>query len=179
LGLIGAASGFLYTAAPVALGYRGVGELFIGLNFGPLAALGTAYVQAGRLSPLAVMAAVPVGLLIAGVVYINEFPDYEADKEVRKRTLIVLLGPKRARYGYYALLALTYISIAVFAAFMDMPWWTLLGLLTLPLAAKAAAVAERHYAEPFKLIPANGLTILIHITTGLLVAAGMVLGKLA
>ncbi len=179
LGLIGAASGFLYTAAPVALGYRGVGELFIGVNFGPLAALGAYYVQAGRLSPAAALAGVPIGLLIAGVVYINEFPDYEADKEVRKRTLVVLLGLKKARYGYYAILALTYLSVAAFVVFAGLPAWTLLILLTLPLAAKAAAVAARHYAEPYKLVPANGLTIIIHLATGILVALGMVLGRLA
>ena len=67
LGLFGVASGFLYTALPVAIGYRGVGEIFVGLNFGPVAVLGAHYVQAGHLSPAALMASVPVGLLLMGV----------------------------------------------------------------------------------------------------------------
>lgn len=179
LGVIGAASGFFYTAAPVALGYRGVGEIFVGLNFGPLAALGADYVQTGHLSLAAFLAGIPVGLLIAGVLYINEFPDYQADKQVNKRTLVVLLGPRRARYGYYAILFFTYLSVAASVVLAGLPAWTFLAFATLPLATKALAVARRHYAEPFKLVPANALTILIHIATSLLVAAGMVLGKVA
>lgn len=179
LGVVGVASGFFYTAAPVAIGYRGVGELFIGLNFGPLATLGAHYVQSGHLSLAALLASLPVGLLIAGVVYINEFPDYAADKEVKKRTLVVLLGLARARYVYYAILALTYLCVVAGVALGRLPAWALLALLTAPLALKAATVAARHYAEPYKLLPANGLTIIIHLATSLLVATGMVVGKLA
>jgi len=179
LGLAGVASGFLYTATPVAIGYRGVGELFVGLNFGPLAVLGAHYVQAGRLSPAALMASVPVGLLIAAVLYINEFPDYEADRQVNKKTLIVLLGPKRARYGYIIIIALTYAVVAAFVAFGGLPAWALLSLLTLPLAVKAVTVLMRRYAEPYKLLPANALTIIVHFATGILLAVGLALGRAA
>ncbi|MGD8717425.1 MAG: 1,4-dihydroxy-2-naphthoate octaprenyltransferase [Candidatus Zixiibacteriota bacterium] len=177
LGIVGVASGFLYTALPIAIGYRGIGEFFVGLNFGPLAVLGAHYVQAGTLSPAALMASIPVGLLIAAVLYINEFPDYEADRQVNKRTLIVIFGPERSRYGYIAIIALTYAAIAAFVAIAGLPAWALLGLLTLPLAVKASAVLMRHYGEPYKLIPANGLTIVIHFATGLLVAVGLALGR--
>ncbi|HUV85723.1 MAG TPA: 1,4-dihydroxy-2-naphthoate octaprenyltransferase [bacterium] len=179
LGLAGVASGFLYTATPVAIGYRGVGELFVGLNFGPLAVLGAHYVQAGRLSPAALIASVPVGLLIAAVLYINEFPDYEADRQVNKKTLIVLLGPKRARYGYIILIALTYAAIITFVAVGGLPTWALLGLLTLPLAVKAVTVLMRRYAEPYKLLAANALTIIVHFATGILLAVGLALGRAA
>lgn len=177
LGIVGVASGFLYTALPVAIGYRGIGEFFVGLNFGPLAVLGSHYVQAGTLSPAALMASIPVGLLIAAVLYINEFPDYEADRQVNKKTLIVIFGPKRSRYGYVAIIALTYAAIAAFVALAGLPAWALLGMLTLPLAVKASAVLMRHYGEPYKLIPANGLTIVIHFATGILVAVGLALGR--
>ena len=179
LGLFGVASGALYTALPVAIGYRGVGELFVGLNFGPVAVLGAHYVQAGHLSPAALMASVPVGLLIAAVLYINEFPDYEADRQVNKKTLIVLLGPERARYGYIIIIALTYAAIAAFVAFGGLPAWALLGLVTLPLAVKAVAVLMRRYREPYKLLPANALTILVHFATAVLLAVGLALGRAA
>jgi 1,4-dihydroxy-2-naphthoate octaprenyltransferase len=179
LGLAGVASGFLYTATPVAIGYRGVGEIFVGVNFGPVAVLGAHYVQAGHLSPAALMASVPVGLLIAAVLYINEFPDYEADRQVNKKTIVVLLGPKRARYGYIILIALTYAAIITFVAFGGLPTWALLGLLTLPLAVKAITVLMRRYAEPYKLLPANALTILVHFATGILLAVGLALGRAA
>ena len=177
LGMVGVASGFLYTAAPVAIGYRGIGELFVGLNFGPVAVLGAHYVQAGHLSPVALMASIPVGLLITAVLYINEFPDYEADRQVNKKTLVVLLGPKRARIGYIIIMALTYAAVAAFVALGGLPAWALLGLATLPLAAKAVAVAMRHYAEPYTLLPANAQTILVHFATGILLAVGLVLGR--
>ncbi len=179
LGLFGVASGALYTALPVAIGYRGVGELFVGLNFGPVAVLGAHYVQAGHLSPAALMASVPVGLLIAAVLYINEFPDYEADRQVNKKTLIVLLGPERARYGYIIIIALTYAAVATFVAFGGLPAWALLGLVTLPLAVKATAVLMRRYREPYKLLPANALTILVHFATAVLLAVGLALGRAA
>ena len=179
LGLFGVASGALYTALPVAIGYRGVGELFVGLNFGPVAVLGAHYVQAGHLSPAALMASVPVGLLIAAVLYINEFPDYDADRQVNKKTLIVLLGPERARYGYIIIIALTYAAVATFVAFGGLPAWALLGLVTLPLAVKATAVLMRRYREPYKLLPANALTILVHFATAVLLAVGLALGRAA
>jgi len=179
LGLVGVASGSLYTAVPVTIGYRGVGELFVGLNFGPLAVVGTHYVQAGHLSPAALMASVPVGLLIAAVLYINEFPDYEADKQVKKKTLIVIFGPARARYGYIILIALTYAAVAAFVAGGGLPAWALLGLLTLPLAVKAAAVLMRNYREPYQLIPANALTIVVHLATAILLSVGLALGRTA
>jgi len=179
LGLFGVASGFLYTAVPVAIGYRGVGEFFVGLNFGPVSVLGAHYVQAGQLSPAALMASVPLGLLIAAVLYINEFPDYEADRQVNKKTLVVLLGPERARYGYLLILLLTYGSIITFIAIGGLPAWTAIALATALLGAKATMVLMRHCREPYKLLPANGQTIIIHFATGILLAIGLVLGRVA
>jgi 1,4-dihydroxy-2-naphthoate octaprenyltransferase len=179
LGLFGVASGFLYTAVPVAIGYRGVGEFFVGLNFGPVSVLGAHYVQAGHLSAAALMASVPIGLLIAAVLYINEFPDYEADRQVNKKTLVVLLGPERARYGYFLILLLTYGSIITFIAIGGLPAWTGIALVTALLGAKATMTLMRHYREPYKLLPANGQTIVIHIATGILLSIGLVLGRLA
>lgn len=178
LGLFGVASGFLYTAVPVAIGYRGVGEFFVGLNFGPVSVLGAHYVQAGHLSAAALMASVPIGLLIAAVLYINEFPDYEADRQVNKKTLVVLLGPERARYGYFLILLLTYGSIITFIAIGGLPAWTGIALVTALLGAKAMMTLMRYYREPYKLMPANGQTIVIHIATGILLSIGLVLGRL-
>jgi 1,4-dihydroxy-2-naphthoate octaprenyltransferase len=163
----------------VAIGYRGVGDFFGGWHVGPVSVLGAHYVQAGHLSPAALMASVPLGLLIAAVLYINEFPDYDADRQVHKKTLVVLLGPERARYGYILIMALTYAAVAAFVAFGGLPAWALIGLVTLPLAVKAAAVLMRHYREPYKLLPANGLTIIVHFATGILLAVGLALARAA
>ena len=86
LGLIGFFSGLFYTAPPFKFSSRkGMGELLIGLNFGPLMVTGSALVQTGQLLPEAFLAGVPIGFLIAAVVYMNEFPDYDSDKATGKK----------------------------------------------------------------------------------------------
>ncbi|MCK4442941.1 MAG: prenyltransferase [Thermoplasmata archaeon] len=85
LGIIGAFSGYFYTAPPINLAKRGIGELFIALNFGVLMTLGAYYVQTGYFAWEPALAAVPIAILIATLLYINELPDYKADKEAGKR----------------------------------------------------------------------------------------------
>lgn len=168
LGVVGVASGFFYSLKPVDWGSRGVGETAVGLNFGILMALGAYYVQTLSFSWVPVVAALPVSLLIAAVLYINEFPDYHADKAVGKNTLVVRLGRHRAVVGYLALMATTYISIIVGVAWGILPWFTLLALVTLPLAVKGVLNARKHYASSYDLIPANAATILVHLAVGLI-----------
>ena len=96
LGAIGRISGMFYAGGFFNWVKRGIGELLVGLNFGILMALGASYVQTQSFSWIPVIAAIPVSLLIAAVLYINEFPDYTADKQVRKNTLVVRLGRERA-----------------------------------------------------------------------------------
>ena len=99
LGLAGFLSGLFYTAPPFKFSSRkGMGELLIGLNFGPLMVAGSALVQTGQLLPEAFFAGLPIGLLIAAVVYMNEFPDHDSDKQTGKNTLIVVFGPEKARF---------------------------------------------------------------------------------
>ena len=175
LGLIGVFSGFFYTAPPFNLASRGIGEFFVGINFGALMTLGAYFVQTQRLAWEPVIASIPVTLLIAAVLYINEYPDYEADKAVGKRHLVVRLGKKGALPGYFFLLIGTYVSIAVAAALKAIPLWALIGLLTIPLAVKAGQVALRHFADTKALVPANAGTVMIHMMTGLLMCVGYVL----
>ena len=96
LGLCGVFLGFFYTAKPFRIGYGSFGELATGFGFGPLMVLGSYYVQAERLPFKVFLISIPVGLLIALVLFINEFPDYFADKSVGKRTMVVILGKRKA-----------------------------------------------------------------------------------
>jgi len=170
LGLIGLVSGFFYVAPPVNWAAKGLGEPLIGINFGILLTLGSYYVQARVLAAEPVIASVPVALLIAAVVYINEFPDYAADKAVGKDTLVVRLGRGRAVYGYIVMMLGTYASIALGVLSGLLPASTLIGLVTLPLAVKAIKYALRHHSSSFDLVPANALTIICHLFTGLLLS---------
>jgi 1,4-dihydroxy-2-naphthoate polyprenyltransferase len=178
IGVIGLFLAYFYTAPPVRLcARRGLGELAVGLGFGPLIVLGTYYVQSGVFSATAAWASIPVGLLIAAVLYINEFPDYEGDRATGKNHLVVVLGKRRATYGYFALLIVAYGIIVVGSVVGLFPRWGLLAVLGGFLAWQAARVTMRHFADR-ELLPAHGKTIGAHLVTGLLFSAAFVIDKL-
>ncbi|MBI2860878.1 MAG: 1,4-dihydroxy-2-naphthoate octaprenyltransferase [Chloroflexi bacterium] len=174
LGAIGLVSSAFYTGGPLNWARKGVGELLVGLNFGILMTLGAYYVQTSSFSWLPVIAAVPVALLIAAVLYINEYPDYLADRQVGKNTLVVRLGRERATVLYALMMAGVYLSIAAAAAAGALPLTSLLGLLTLPLAVRAIRYARKYHSSSFELIPANAMTVTSHLATGLLLTLAFV-----
>jgi len=179
LGLIGAFTGFFYTAPPFRLARIGLGELLVGLNLGPLMVLGSYYVQTQTLTWEPVIASLPVGLLIALVLWINQFQDTPADAAVGKNHLVVRLGRARATTVYGVLLTLTYHLLILGVVFGGVTPFTLLGLLTLPMAVKAYRVARAHYDHPRELTPANAATVQIHLRTGLLITLGYVIQGIA
>jgi len=173
-GVVGLMSGVFYVGKPFNWGAHGIGELLVGLNFGTLMTLGAYYVQTQRVDWTPAVAAIPVAALIAAVLYINEFPDYAADKAVGKRTWVVRLGRPQAANVYACLMAIPYVSLALAAIAGTLPATALLPLLTLPLAARAVIVAYRHHSQPLELAPANALTIVTHLSVGLLLTLGYV-----
>ncbi|MDP6877187.1 MAG: UbiA family prenyltransferase [Candidatus Marinimicrobia bacterium] len=173
LGLIGFFSGLFYTAPPFRFSSRkGIGELLIGLNFGPLMVAGSALVQTGQLLPEAFLAGIPIGFLIAAVVYMNEFPDYESDKATGKNTLIVVLGPKRARAGYVALITSAFVSIIILAFNGTFPKLSLIALLAIYFGFTATNTLYKYYNDRL-LQPANWGTIIMHSVTGVLFCIGI------
>ena len=175
LGLIGVFSGYFYTAPPLRLAGTGLGEILIGLSFGPLMVLGSTYTQTQTLSWEPVLASLPVGLLIALVVWINQFQDMRADAAVGKKHWVVRLGRQRSATVYGLSLAAVYLSLVAGVLFGAVTPFALLGLLTLPIAVKAYRVASVHYDHPKELVPANAATIQIHLLTGLLITLGYVI----
>ncbi|MDP2730439.1 MAG: 1,4-dihydroxy-2-naphthoate octaprenyltransferase [Dehalococcoidales bacterium] len=174
LGAIGLISGLSYSGGPFSWAKRGFGELLVGLNFGILMTLGAFYVQTQSFSWLPVVAAISVSLLIAAVLYINEFPDYTADKQVGKNTLVVRLGRNKAVVLYAVIMLGVYLAIGAGVITGVMPLTALLGLITLPLSIRAIQYTRRHYASSFDLIPANALTITVHLATGLLLTLAFI-----
>ncbi len=172
LGLIGMFSGFFYTGKPFNWVSRGVGEALVGLNFGTLMTLGAYYVQIGQLSIEPLLASIPVSLLIAGVLYINEFPDYTADKAARKNTLVVRLGREKAAQGYAIIMLAVFASILLNVAIGITPTYTLFAMIPIPLATVAARHTFKFHSEPLKLAPSNATTILVHFLTSLLISLG-------
>lgn len=178
IGILGVLSGYFYTASPIRIGYRGWGELVAGLNCGPLVVAGAYYVQAQTLSLEALFISIPVGLLIAAVLYINEFPDHACDKVAGKNTLIVTMGRERARKGFYSLLLGTYLFIILGAILRIVPWTVIVSLLTFPLAWKAMKIVHSNYSSTQELIPAMSSTVTIHLSVGILLSLGYILARI-
>lgn len=178
LGIIGIVSGFFYTAPPFRFVHHGLGELLIGLNFGVLMTLGSYYVQSGSYHIEPVLVSIPVGLLITAVLYINQFQDCAADRAVGKNHLVVRLGKKRSRIGYLIIVLTAYLWIPVFAVSRYTSPFTLVALLTLPLAVGAVKTLLTHYDKSEELVPANAGTIMMHAGVGVLLAVAYILDKL-
>ena len=176
-GLLGVFIGFFSSAPPFRLNYvgHGLGELAAGIGCGPLIVMGSYYVQAQRLSWEAFGVSVIVGCFEAAVLFVNEFPDYEADKAVGKDTLVVVMGKERAVWGYLALLAAAYATLIFGIAIGLFPLPLLLVLLTLPLAVKGIQGVFRHHNDTAKLVPTNALTIQLNLVTSVLLCVGFVI----
>jgi 1,4-dihydroxy-2-naphthoate octaprenyltransferase len=177
LGTVGIASGFFYTAPPFRFVHNGLGEILIGLNFGVLMTLGSYYVQAGSFDLEPLYASIPVALLITAVLYINQFQDYRADRQVGKNHLVVRLGKKKARIGYILIIGSTYCWILITAVLRQTSPYTLIALLTLPLAVKAIKTLIAHYDRSEELMPANAGTIMMHASIGVLLTIAYLLDK--
>ncbi len=176
LGIIGAVSGFFYTAPPFRFASRrGLGEFLIGMNFGPLMVVGSTLVQTGQILPEALLAGIPIGFLVAAIVYVNEFPDHDGDKATGKNTLIVVFGPEKARLGYVLLVGCAFISIIAMVASGIFPLLSLIAMPSAWFGIKAIQTLYKYYNDRL-LQPANAGTINMHFTTGLLFCVGIWLG---
>jgi 1,4-dihydroxy-2-naphthoate octaprenyltransferase len=179
LGLVGIAGGVFYSAPPAQLAARGLGELTIAVNFGVLPVLGAHFVQTGRFSWEAALIALPVAILIAAVVFINQFQDCAADGAVGRRNWVVRLGRKRAARVFALLVGVWPLPLAAAiwtGAAPDTAW---IALPPLALAAVAIPFARRYHDDPRRLTPANAATIAMHAAAGLLLAAALVWARLA
>jgi 1,4-dihydroxy-2-naphthoate octaprenyltransferase len=178
LGLVGLLSGFFYVAPPLNWAGRGFGEVIVGINFGCLVTLGAYYVQTQTLTFEPILASIPVALLISAVLYINEFPDYVADKAVGKNTLVVRLGRRKAVLGYALIVLGAYVAIILSAIGGVTPIQTMVALVPLPLAMEAVLHAEKFHSKSFNLIPSNALTVVCHLFTSVMLSIGYLMYSL-
>jgi 1,4-dihydroxy-2-naphthoate octaprenyltransferase len=179
LGLAGILGGYFYTAAPIRLGYRGIGELIIGLLFGVLPVYGSYYVQTLTVDLIPIVPGIIVAMLIFLVILINEFPDAPADSAVNKKTLVVVLGEKLSVWSYRIVLLLTFwIAAVVVLLFEAMVLPGLLYLATFPLALLALKSLNRDIMQKSGRFTVNQLTILLHLAGGLMLSLGFLLSGL-
>ncbi len=133
VGIVSITAGVLYTGGPRPYGYAGLGELFVFLFFGVVAVTGSYYVQAEELPWEAFALSVPVGLLSAAILVVNNVRDVDTDRRAGKRTLAVLLGRARARVLFAAMLAGAYLATLAIPLAGGLSWWVALSLASIVL----------------------------------------------
>lgn len=109
---IAAFSSLFYVAPPIRYGYHGLGELFVGINMGPVMVLGSSWVLLGRVDWTALPVSIPIGLMVSLILYYQSIPDIDTDQQAGKRTLAVRLGKKKALQGLWVYWTIIYLSIA-------------------------------------------------------------------
>jgi len=175
IGVAGVFLSVFYTLPPFKLVHRGLGEISVALGFGPIMVLGAYFVVAQRLTLEALWASIPVSLLIMLVLYVNQIPDKPADAKAGKRTVVVRLSKKAIVTGYVLSVLAAFVAIPIGVLFFEMPAWTLLALLTAPVAVQVYKGLNDHYESPYELMNAMGKNIMLHFFTGLLLIAGYVI----
>lgn len=177
--LIGVASivaGVLYTGGPRPYGYEGLGEVFVFLFFGVAAVAGSFFAQTRDFTWESLVLSVPVGLIAAAVLVVNNTRDIETDRRANKRTLAVRIGRERSRRTFAAMVLLAY-PVAL------IPWlagplraWLLLPLLSLPLAVAVIRIVAAHTDGP-SLNRALARTGQLQLVFCVLLSAGLLLSR--
>jgi 1,4-dihydroxy-2-naphthoate octaprenyltransferase len=178
LGLIGVLGGFFYTAPPLKLGYRCVGEFVIALLFGLLPVYGSYYLQTGTIDTIPILPASIVSILIFLVIFVNEFPDAAADAAVNKRTLVVRFGVPASIWIYRIALTVSFFIAAVMLTYRLMFFAGLFYLPTLPIAIVAMRTSNKEDLVKPGQYRSSQLTVLLHAIGSWALAVGFVITAL-
>lgn len=155
-----------------------IGELVTGLNFGPLMVLGGYFIQTGRYGTTALASGIIPGILVGTLLFLNEFPDLEADREAGRRNVVIRLGLAKSSKIYVLLIASTYLWILVGILTGLIPATALVTFVTLPLAFKAAGGVLRDYDNLELLIPSMGANVMLVLSMTGLTTLGLLLSTL-
>ena len=172
-GLAGAFSAYFYTGTPLRLVARkGMGELLIGLNYGPLMTMGTIFAMTGVHNWEAFLFGIPLGLLTTAILWINQFPDRASDQLAGKNHLVVVLGLERASWGYLILMISAFGSLYALYMYEIVTEGALLGLVAAPFALYLSYYVMNNY-DRRELALSNWGTIGIHSFCGILMILGI------
>lgn len=176
IGLTGLLIGWAYSAPPLKLNSRGLGEVCVTLGF-MLLPIGMDYLARHAFSLTPVAAGLSFGLLVTNLLYINQFPDRAADLQAGKHHWVARLPVQQARWGYVLIVALAYGSLPLLVVSGLLPWPVLLGWLSLPLSIKAAQGLLQHASQPAQLAPSIQQTIAAASVHGVALTAGLTLAR--
>ncbi len=184
IGVVGFIVSIGYTAPPLKFVYRGLGEVAVAVGFGPLMLLGAYVVQTGgALAWEPFVASIPVAILVALILYVNEIPDRRGDAHAGKRTLPVRLSRETVIRIYDVAVVAAYVALVAGVVLGILPVPTLLMLLSIPLALQVSRGLRPNYDNPYGLMAIMGVNVQLHLRAGLLLLAGyaivLVLGAVA
>jgi 1,4-dihydroxy-2-naphthoate octaprenyltransferase len=172
VGVLSILAGVLYTGGPRPYGYEGLGEVFVFLFFGVAAVTGSSFAQVEHFEWEAFALSVPVGLIAAALLVVNNVRDLDTDRRAGKRTLAVRLGRERTRVLYATMLAVAFITVVVPWVFGDLRAWVLLSWLVAPLAVRLVRTIREHTDGP-TLNRALAGTAMMELLFCVLLAAGI------
>lgn len=175
IGLIGIVSIVLYTPLWTRIG---LGELWAGLGLGLLPVVGTYFLLTGRLDQVAWVSGIPAYLLTYNLLYLNEFPDMEADILGGRRHLVVRLGKANARYLYAFVEIAAFVTILIGVLFGILTPWALLALLAGIMGVQAIAGLWKHYEGFEEIFPAMGANVMAVLGLNALLAVGYLIAAL-
>ena len=174
IGALGLAIGWAYSAPPLSLASRGLGEAGVAFAY-LLIVAGADYVQRGEFAATPWLAALPYALLASNLLYVNQFPDREADLAAGKRHWVARLGPARARWGYPLIASAAAAALGAAVLAQRLPAASAWAALALLPAALASADLLRHAERPERLGRAIRATIAALLGFGSLLAASIAL----
>lgn len=134
LGLLAIICAIAYTGGPYPLGYHGLGEVFVFIFFGLVGVAGSAYVQTGNLTWLAIIASIPIACIATAIIVVNNLRDIETDKAAGKHTLATRLGRLGTIREYHLLLAIAFLIPVLMAILLDTRWTWLVIPVCIPIA---------------------------------------------
>jgi 1,4-dihydroxy-2-naphthoate octaprenyltransferase len=176
IGLLGFVVSIGYTAPPLKLVYRGLGEIAVAVGFGPLMLLGAYVVQtSGALTWEPFVASLPIALLVMLILYVNEIPDRRGDSRAGKRTLPVRWSKPTVIAGYNVAVVAAYGILVAGVVVGLLPIPALLALLTIPLALRVSRGLDPNYDNPYGLMAVMGVNVKLHLYAGLLLLVGYAL----
>lgn len=174
-GLFGVFSGLFYTAPPIRYGYRGLGELMVGINMGLVLVVGTYFVQARTVTVEAAVASLPLASLVALILYAESVHDIEEDLATGKRTLATRLGEAGAIRLYYAWVALTALLLVWGMAAGYLPWTAAVALVPMARCLRTAPPFLRGAYEHQDLYALGRMALGLYKVTGVMLVAGYAL----
>ena len=175
IGAGGLLAGWAYSAPPLRLMSRGLGELAIAAGW-LLVVVGSDYVQRGSFDALPFIAGLSYALLVANLLFINQFPDHAGDAAAGKRTLVVLLGPQTAKWAYLLIAIVAYGWLLGMVGKDTLPQKSAAAAMTLVLSFTAARDLLEYASQPAALEPAIKRTILAANLHGMVLAGALMFG---